>query len=287
MMVRRAFLVFAVAIAVCACSKPDKETPPAPSAPSAPPAAPRSITVATTTSTRDSGLLDVLLPRFREKSGVEVKIVAVGSGQALEIGRRGDADALLVHSPDAEEKFMAEGHGSSRRPVMFNDFVILGPKEDPAHIAAIKTAPAALSAIASAKAKFVSRGDSSGTHVKEQQIWKSADVTPKGDWYKSVGQGMGEVLRMANEMGAYTISDRATYLAQKKSLALAVLVQKDPALVNPYSVIAIDPKKHATVHADEATKFVDFLLAPETQKQIAEYDIARDGEASFFVYPPK
>ena len=182
---------------------------------------------------------------------------------------------------------MTEGHGASRRPVMFNDFVLLGPKEDPARVASITAASAALSAIASAQAKFVSRGDSSGTHVKEQQIWKSANVTPAGDWYKSAGQGMAEVLRMANEMGAYTLSDRATYLAQKKTLSLVVLVQKDPALVNPYSVILIDPKKHPTVHTEEAARFADFLLAPDTQRTIAQFDVARDGEASFFVYPPK
>lgn len=249
------------------------------------PAAPHVITVATTTSTRDSGLLDVLMPKLEAETGIEAKIVAVGSGQALEIGRRGDADALLVHSPDAEEKLMAEGHGASRQPVMYNDFVVVGPRADPAHVSSMKEAAAAFVAIASSRTTFVSRGDQSGTHAKEQQLWKVAKTTPQGDWYKSAGQGMAEVLRMANQMGAYTLADRATYLSQRKNIDLVVVLEKDPALLNPYSVIVIDAKKHPTVHADDARRFAEFLVAPETQKVIAAFNVTRDGEPSFFVYP--
>ena len=240
------------------------------------------IVLATTTSTRDSGLLDELVPRFRAESGVDVKVVAVGTGQALEIGRHGDADVLLVHSAKAEEQFMAEGHGLSRQRVMYNDFVIAGPKADPAHVAG-KTAREALSLIASAQAVFVSRGDSSGTHVAEQELWQATGLTPHGGWYKSAGQGMAEVLRMAQQMGGYVLSDRATFLAQHRQLDLVVLVEKDPALFNPYGVIVVKTTRDEQTRTD-ARRFADFLLTPAAQKAIAEHGVARDGEPSFFVY---
>lgn len=240
------------------------------------------IVLATTTSTRDSGLLDELLPRFRAESGVDVKVVAVGTGQALEIGRRGDADVLLVHSAKAEEQFMAEGHGLSRQRVMYNDFVIAGPGADPAHVSG-KTAREALSMIAAAHVVFVSRGDSSGTHVAEQELWRAAGIVPHGDWYKSAGQGMAEVLRMAQQVDGYVLSDRATFLAQRRQLDLVVLVEKDPALFNPYGVIVVKTTRGEKTRAD-ARRFADFLLAPATQKAIAAHGVARDGEPSFFIY---
>lgn len=243
---------------------------------------PRSIILATTTSTRDSGLLDALLPTFRASTGIEVKVVAVGTGQALEIGKRGDADVLLVHSAKAEEAFMATGRGESRKSVMYNDFVIAGPKADPAQIAG-KSARGAFTIIASKNALFVSRGDNSGTHLAEQEIWRSIGTTAHGDGYKSVGQGMTEALRMANQLGAYVLSDRATFLAQRKEIALVVLVEKDPALVNPYSVIVVKTTRDDRTK-DDARRFSAFLLEPATQKAIAEYGVARDGEASFFVH---
>jgi tungstate transport system substrate-binding protein len=241
-----------------------------------------SIVLATTTSTRDSGLLDELVPRFRAETGVDVKVVAVGTGQALEIGRRGDADVLLVHSAKAEEQFMAEGRGLSRQRVMYNDFVIAGPKTDPAHVTG-KGAREAFVTIASAQAVFVSRGDSSGTHVAEQELWRTAGVSPHGDWYKSAGQGMAEVLRMAQQLDGYVLSDRATFLAQRKQLDLVVLVEKDPSLFNPYGVIVVKTSRDEKTRAD-ARRFADFLLAPATQKAIAAHGVARDGEPSFFVY---
>ena len=242
----------------------------------------RSIVLATTTSTRDSGLLDELVPRFRAESGVDVKVVAVGTGQALEIGRRGDADVLLVHSAKAEEQFMAEGHGVSRQRVMYNDFVVAGPKADPAHVAGT-TARQAFSMIAASQATFVSRGDGSGTHVAEQEVWHAAGVSPHGDWYRSAGQGMAEVLRMAEQLNGYVLSDRATFLAQRRQLALVVLVEKDPALFNPYGVIVVKTARDERARAD-ARRFADFLLTPATQKAIAEHGVARDGEPSFFLY---
>jgi tungstate transport system substrate-binding protein len=242
----------------------------------------RSIVLATTTSTRDSGLLDVLVPRFRAETGLEVKVVAVGTGQALEIGRRGDADVLLVHAAKAEEKFMADGHGLSRQRVMYNDFVLVGPAQDAAHVRG-KTAREAFTTIASTGAPFVSRGDGSGTHLAEQELWRTTGISPAGDWYKSAGQGMAEVLRMASQVGGYALCDRATFLAQRKQLALVVLVEKDASLFNPYSVIVVKTSRDAHTH-DDARRVAEFLLAPGTQKAIAEHGIARDGEPSFFLF---
>jgi tungstate transport system substrate-binding protein len=241
----------------------------------------RTLTLATTTSTQDSGLLDVLLPLFRQRTGVEVKVVAVGSGQALQLGRRGDTDVILAHSPEAEEHFMAEGHGEGRRAVMHNDFVLVGPASDPAALKGKKTTAEALTAIAVGRTPFVSRGDDSGTHQKEQQVWKAAGVEPGGDWYVEAGAGMAQVLRMASERRAYTLSDRATYLAQKGLLDLAVIVEGDPLLVNRYHVIVVSPEKHPGVRVVEARKFADFLNSEVARAAISRFGIDRYGEPLF------
>jgi len=241
------------------------------------------LTLATTTSTQDSGLLDVLVPLFRERSGIEVKVVAVGTGQALELGRRGDADVLLVHDPDAEEKFMAEGFGASRRPVMWNDFVLVGPPADPAGARGAASAVEAFGRVAGKQAPFVSRGDESGTHAKEMAVWRRAGGESRGGWYVRAGAGMGQVLRMASEKQAYTLSDRATFLAQRDGLDLAMLLQGDPLLVNQYSVIPVSPEKHPHVRHEAAREFADFLLSPECQRAIAVFGKERYGEPLFFV----
>lgn len=193
---------------------------------------PATVTLATTTSTRDSGLLDLLVPMFRKQTGIEVKVVAVGSGQALEMGRRGDADVLLTHAPEAEEEFVAAGHGLERRPVMFNDFILLGPHRDPAGVRDEEWITVSFARIAKAEAPFVSRDDGSGTHQKEQSIWQMSATVPEGRWYIEAGLGMAQALRMASEKGAYTLSDRGTFLSQRDSLELAILLicrRPDPA----------------------------------------------------------
>jgi tungstate transport system substrate-binding protein len=240
------------------------------------------LTLATTTSTQDSGLLDVLVPRFRRQNGIEVKVVAVGTGQALELGRRGDADVLLVHDPAAEQKFMAEGHGTSRRRVMYNDFVLVGPPADPAGVKGQASAAAAFTRVVRARAPFVSRADESGTHAREKAVWRQAGVEPQGDWYLRAGAGMAQVLRVASEKRAYALTDRGTFLAQRRGLDLAVLAEGDPLLVNQYSVILVSPAKHAHVHQDSARRFADFLLSPETQKEIADFGKDRFGQPLFF-----
>jgi tungstate transport system substrate-binding protein len=261
-------LIFLAAVAAAGCA-------PAPS-----------LTLATTTSTQDSGLLDVLVPRFREQTGIEVKVVAVGTGQALALARDGNADVLLVHDPAGEEKFTADGYGVGRRPVMWNDFVVVGPPADPAGVKGAKSAAEAFARIADKKAVFVSRGDESGTHVKEKAIWKRADIDPGGDWYVRAGSGMGAVLQMAHEKRAYTLSDRGTFLARRKGLDLAIISEGDPLLVNPYHVILVNPEKHPHVRRDEAQKFADFLLAPETQQLIADFGKDKYGQPLFFAGEP-
>lgn len=246
-------------------------------------AEPPSITLATTTSTQDSGLLDVLLPEFERESGIHVKVVAVGSGQALELGRRGDADVLLTHSPAAEEQFMAEGDGAKRWPVMHNDFVLVGPHDDPAKTADIDGIVSAFHAIAAAHAPFVSRGDESGTHVKEQAIWKEAGSDLQGDWYIIAGSGMAAVLRMAGEKRAYTLTDRGTFLALKQELDLKVLVESDPFLHNQYSVMLLNPQKHPRLHHDAARRFAEFLRSPSGRNIIRNFGVATYGQPLFFV----
>ena len=243
----------------------------------------RSITVASTTSTEQSGLFGHLLPRFTAASGIAVKVVAVGTGQALDIGRRGDADVVFVHDKVAEEKFLAEGFGVKRFDVMYNDFVVIGPKADPARIAGSKDVAESLRKIAEAKAAFVSRGDRSGTHEAELRLWRVAGVdlaTAKGDWYREIGQGMGAALNMASSSNAYLISDRGTWLAFKNRGELAILTEGDKRLFNQYGVMLVNPAKHSGVKARDGQAFIDWLIAPAGQTAITDYKVG--GEQLFF-----
>ncbi len=243
---------------------------------------PKSITVASTTSTEQSGLFGHLLPAFAKKTGIKVKVVAVGTGQALDIGRRGDADVVFVHDRAAEEKFVADGFGVKRFDVMYNDFVIVGPKSDPAK-AAGKDVLQALRRIAAAKAPFISRGDRSGTHAAELRYWKDAGVdlsAVRGGWYKEIGQGMGPALNTASAQNAYVLSDRGTWLSFKNRGELAILVEGDNRLFNQYGVMLVNPAKHPHVKAAEGQAFIDWLISPEGQNTIADYKI--NGERLFF-----
>ncbi|HEY8384191.1 MAG TPA: substrate-binding domain-containing protein [Microvirga sp.] len=242
----------------------------------------RSITVASTTSTEQSGLFAHLLPRFTARTGIAVRIVAVGTGQALDIGRRGDADVVLVHDLAAEEAFVREGFATKRLPVMYNDYVLLGPKADPAK-AAGQDAAEGLRRIASAKAPFVSRGDRSGTHAAELRLWKESGLdlpAIRGEWYREIGQGMGPALNTASAQNAYVLADRGTWLSFKNRGDLAVLVEGDRRLFNPYGVMLVNPARHPTVKAAEGQAFVDWLVSGEGQKAIADYRI--DGQQLFF-----
>ena len=233
--------------------------------------------MATTTSTRDTGLLDVLVPAFERATDCSVKTVAVGSGQALKLGEQGNADALLVHSPDAEEAFMKAGHGLSRRAVMHNDFVVVGPPGDPAGVARTGSASAAFKRIAAARAPFASRGDDSGTNAKELKIWQSAGVTPQGSWYFKTGQGMGETLTIASQKNAYTLSDRGTFLATK-GLESKILEQGDQALQNYYHVIVV---RHSGTNTACAKAFSNWITSPSTQRVIGAFGRQKYGRALF------
>ena len=243
----------------------------------------RAITVASTTSTEQSGLFGYLLPKFSKATGIDVKVVAVGTGQALDIGRRGDADVVFVHDRPAEDKFMSEGQGVKRFEVMYNDFVIIGPKSDPAHIAGDKDVVDALQKIAAAKAPFISRGDRSGTNEAELRLWKAAGVdvgAAKGGWYREIGQGMGPALNMASSSNAYLLSDRGTWLSFKNRGELAVLTEGDKRLFNQYGVMLVNPVKHPNVKAQDGQAFVDWLVSPQGQATIAGYKVG--GEQLFF-----
>lgn len=238
--------------------------------------------MSTTTSTENSGLLKVLLPPFETSCKCKVDVIAVGTGKALKIAEMGDVDVVFVHARKLEDEFVASGHGVNRRDVMYNDFVILGPENDPAKVKQATSAPDALKRIASAGAPFISRGDESGTHQKEKELWQAAGVQPSGAWYRSAGQGMGEVIMMATEQRAYTLADRGTYTAFKHGKTdLSIVFQNQKGLYNPYGVIAVNPKKHAGVHYDLAMKFIDFVTGAEGQGIIANYKV--DGEPIFFV----
>jgi len=241
----------------------------------------RSVILSTTTSTQDSGLLDVLVPLFEKQTGYSVKTVSVGTGQALALAAKGDADVALVHAPSLEKKYVAEGKLIHRRLVMYNDFVIIGPKDDPAKIRLAKGAAGALRAIAQAKASFVSRGDNSGTHVLEKSLWKSADVEPKGAWYIEAGQGMGATLNIANERNAYTITDRGTYLALGKRIGLPILVEGDRELLNIYSVMEVNPANGPRVNSAGGKAFAEFMIAPQTQKVIRSFGVEKFGQPLF------
>ena len=261
---------------ISACSSP--------AATSQPPAASgeKKLILATTTSTQDSGLLDYLLPDFEKEAGVKVDVIAVGTGQALTLGEDGNADVLLVHARAKEDEFMAAGHGVRREEVMYNDFVIVCPESDPAGIKAMPSASVAFTKIADGNVTFISRGDDSGTHTKEMSIWKVAGIEPQGDWYVSAGQGMGEVLTMADEQQACTLSDRATYLARsKEGLKLVIMVEGDMALFNPYGVIAVNPAKNPNIQADLANQFIDWLISLLVQEKIAQFGKENFGQSLF------
>jgi tungstate transport system substrate-binding protein len=241
----------------------------------------KNVILSTTTSTQDSGLLDVLVPLFEKQTGYSVKTVSVGTGQALAQAAKGDADVVLVHAPSLEKKYVSDGKLLNRRLVMYNDFVIIGPKEDPAKIKSAKTALAALKLIEQSKAPFVSRGDNSGTHNLEKTLWKEAGITPKGDWYIEAGQGMGATLNIANERNAYTITDRGTLLALSKRVNLPILIEGDKALLNIYSVMEVNPANGPRINVAGGKAFADFMIAPQTQNVIKNFGVEKFGQSLF------
>jgi tungstate transport system substrate-binding protein len=253
-------------------------SPAAVAAPSA-----QSVILATTTSTQDSGLLDTLVPMFEKKTGYAVKTIAVGSGQAMAMGAKGEADVLLVHSPDAEKKFMAEGNGLTRRLVMHNDFIVVGPPADPAGVKAAKSAPEALRKIAALGQPWFSRADNSGTHAQELKLWKAAGLDPKGEkWYAQTGLGMGLTLNVAAEKKGYTLSDRGTYLAMRKNLGMAILCEGDRSLLNIYHVIELNPARHPKINVQGGKAFADFMVAKGTQETIRAFGVEKYGSPLFF-----
>lgn len=273
--------IFALSLTACSSQKPAEQKP-AEQQPADQPAEEASMILATTTSTEDSGLLDFLLPKFKEKTNIKVNVVAKGTGAALELGKNGDADALLVHAKAQEEEFVKGGFGVERFDVMYNDFIIVGPKNDPA---GLKTSTpndpiAAFKLLADTKSTFISRGDDSGTHTKEKAYWKDASITPEGDWYVSAGTGMGAVLQMAAEKGGYTLTDRATYLSMKDELDLQIVTEKNDKMYNQYGVIMVNPDKYPIKKA-EAQEFIDWILSEEGQNLIAEYGVEEFGEPLF------
>lgn len=280
------FLTLTLVLALVAGCKP-ASTPAPTSPPPAPtdtpkPAGPQKLILATTTSTQDSGLLDFILPDFGQQYNVQVDVVAVGTGQAIKLGEDGNADVLLVHARAKEDAFMEAGHGVRREDVMYNDFIIVGPAADPAGIKGLTSAAEAFQKLAESRATFISRGDESGTHVKEKEIWQKAGIEPTGDWYISAGQGMGEVLSMTDEQQAYTLSDRGTYLARTlEGIELEILVEGDPILFNPYGVIAVNPNKGPHIKAELANTFIDWLISLPTQEKIGQFGVDRFGSPLF------
>jgi tungstate transport system substrate-binding protein len=267
-MLKRRDLIVAVAIALCAAPALAQE---------------KSIVIASTTSTQDSGLFGHILPLFKAKTGIEAKVVSQGTGQALDTGRRGDADVVFVHAKSLEEKFVADGFGVKRFPVMYNDFIVIGPKSDPAGIKGRKDVAAALKTIMSKGAPFISRGDKSGTHTAELNLWKAAGVDiakDKGPWYREIGQGMGAALNTASAANGYVLADRGTWISFKNRGDLAIVVEGDKRLFNQYGVVLVNPAKHAHVKKELGQQFVDWIISPEGQKAIADYKL--NGEQLFF-----
>jgi len=241
----------------------------------------RDIRMSTTTSTDNSGLLKVLLPKYEARCGCKVRVISVGTGKALELGKNGDVDVVLVHARPAEDKFVAEGHGVNRRNVMYNDFILVGPKPDPAGMRAQKGVIDAFKLLAQGKARFISRGDNSGTDQMEKIFWKEAGATkPGGGWFVSAGLGMGEVLTMAGEMHAYTLTDRATYGAYRAKTGLDIVLAGDPKMFNPYGIIAVNPKKYPAINYEGAMDLIEWITSPEVEKLIAAFKV--DGEQLFF-----
>lgn len=263
-MIRISPILFLTVLAAFACGSSDE------------------LILATTTSTQDSGLLDDLVPAFEEQSGYKVKVIAVGSGQALKLGEEGEADVILAHSPKAEEEFVSAGFGIERQPVMHNDFIIVGPPDDPARIGSAGKAADAFARLAEAEAVFLSRGDESGTHTKELGIWKNAGFDPPGgSWYQETGQGMGASLTVANEKRGYTLADRGTFLSQRDNLDLEILVEGDSALFNPYTVIVVNPEIHSEVNVEGARAFARFLVSSAGQELIRTFGVQEFGEPLF------
>jgi tungstate transport system substrate-binding protein len=244
-------------------------------------AASRNIILSTTTSTQDSGLLDVLVPLFEKRSVYSVKTISVGTGQSLALAAKGDADVALVHAPSLEKNYVGEGKLRNRRLVMYNDFIVIGPKDDPAKIAKLKSAGAALRAVEQAKAPFVSRGDNSGTHNLEKSLWKAAGIQPSGSWYIESGQGMGATLGIAQERNAYTVTDRGTYLALQRRITLPILIEGDRVLLNIYSVIEVNPANSPRVNAAGGKAFADFMVSPEAQNLIKSFGVEKFGQPLF------
>ncbi len=241
---------------------------------------PRHLKLATTTSTDNSGLLDVILPVFEKNTGIKVDVIAVGTGKAIALGENGDVDIIMVHARAQEEKFVNQGFGVDRHDLMHNDFVILGPESDPAEIKGLKDAAKAFRRISGSKSSFISRADNSGTNIKEKFLWEEAGISPSGIWYKEAGQGMGAVITMADDMDAYTLSDRGTYLSMKDKTDLRILVEGDKRLFNPYGIIAVNPEKHKGINFKDAEKLIGFLTSPEGQRIIKNYK--KDGEQLFY-----
>jgi tungstate transport system substrate-binding protein len=245
------------------------------------------LTLVSTTTTRDSGLLDYLLPRFEAETGIELRVISVGTGQALALGRRGDADVLLVHDRASEDAFVAEGFALSRRDVMYNDFVLVGPPADPAGVRGLADAGAALARIAKLRAPFVSRGDESGTHQAELRLWQQAGIEPRaasGTWYRETGNGMGATLTTANELAAYTLTDRGSWLAFRRRGALALLLEGGAGLRNDYGVLVVNPARHPHAQSERATRFADWITSPAGQAAIESFRI--DGETAFHAAAP-
>ncbi|WP_251550053.1 substrate-binding domain-containing protein [Neobacillus muris] len=279
------FLFAAMLILLAACGSTDtKDSAGASEKKEAPKAEATEMILATTTSTQDSGLLDEIIPLFEKENNVKVKVIAVGTGQALEMGTKGEADALLVHAPASEQAVVDAGDAINYKRVMYNDFVLVGPKENPAGLSG-DDIKAALAKIADSKAVFISRGDDSGTNKKELEIWKAANITPEGDWYVSTGQGMGQTLQVAAEKKGYVLTDRATWLAQSKNLdTLQIVVEGAPDLMNIYHVMQVNPEKHDKVNATDAEKFVNFMVDDETQKVIENFGKEEYGQSLFVGY---
>jgi tungstate transport system substrate-binding protein len=244
-------------------------------------AASRNVILSTTTSTQDSGLLDVLVPLFEKRSVYSVKTISVGTGQSLALAAKGDADVALVHAPSLEKNYVGEGKLRNRRLVMYNDFIVIGPKDDPAKIAKLKSAGAALRAVEQAKAPFVSRGDNSGTHNLEKSLWKAAGIQPSASWYIESGQGMGATLGIAQERNAYTVTDRGTYLALQRRITLPILIEGDRVLLNIYSVIEVNPANSPRVNAAGGKAFADFMVSPEAQNLIKSFGVEKFGQPLF------
>ncbi|MBI5248150.1 MAG: extracellular solute-binding protein [Desulfomonile tiedjei] len=236
--------------------------------------------MSTTTSTESSGLLKVLLPPFEKANNVTVDVISVGTGKALKLGEHGDVDVVFVHARPLEDKFVADGYGVDRKDVMYNDFILVGPKDDPSGVKGAKTAAEAFTRISSGKADFISRGDESGTHQMEKALWKASGIKPEGKWYVEAGQGMGAVLQMANEKKGYALADRGTFIAHENKIGVVILFDGDKAMFNPYGIIAVNPKKHPNAQYELAKKFINYVTGPEGQKVIADFKL--NGKQLFF-----